>query len=115
MATKVIDEARVTVHCDVPVRDGRYVLYWMQASVRTRDNHALEYAVQVANDAQLPLVVCFGLDADYADATPRTMRFLVDGLVDVAGGSRPSQHRLRSSDRHPVTWLVRSQQTPPQW
>jgi len=86
MASKVIDEARLTAHRDAPIGEGDYVLYWMQASVRTRDNHALEYAVQLANDAELPLVVGFGLDPGYTEATPRTLRFLVDGLVDVAGG-----------------------------
>jgi deoxyribodipyrimidine photo-lyase len=83
----MIDEARLTVHRDgSPTATGRYVLYWMQASVRTRDNHALEYAVQIANEAGRPLVVGFGLDPDYADASPRTLQFLVEGLVDVAGG-----------------------------
>lgn len=85
MASKLIDETRVTAHNDHGPGDGRYVLYWMQASVRTRDNHALEYAVQTANDLGLPLVVGFGLDAGYPDATPRTLRFLLDGLIDVDG------------------------------
>ena len=86
MASRLIDEARLTVLCDGPVGEGDYVFYWMQASVRTRDNHALEHAVQLANDAGLPLVVGFGIDGNYQEATPRTLRFLVDGLGDVAGG-----------------------------
>ena len=87
MASQLIDEARVTVHRDgLPADTGRFVLYWMQASVRTQDNHALEYAVRAANDASLPVVVGFGLDSDYPEATPRSLRFLIDGLVDVAGG-----------------------------
>jgi deoxyribodipyrimidine photo-lyase len=85
MASKSIDEARLTVHNDHEPGGGRYVFYWMQASVRTRDNHALEFAVQTANDLGLPLVVGFGLDAGYPDATPRTLRFLLEGLRDVAG------------------------------
>ncbi len=86
MPSKTIDDARLTVHREDPPGDGRYVFYWMQASVRTRHNDALEYAVQQANQTGLPLVVGFGLDADYDDATPRSLRFLVDGLIDVAGG-----------------------------
>ncbi len=86
MASALIDEARLTFQNDHVPGNGAYVLYWMQASVRTRENHALEYAVRCANDLGLPLVVGFGLDPDYPDAQPHTMRFLIDGLVDVASG-----------------------------
>jgi deoxyribodipyrimidine photo-lyase len=40
---------------------GNYVLYWMQASVRSRSNHALEFAAERANQAKKPLLVVFGL------------------------------------------------------
>ena len=86
MATRLVDEARLTEHNRHRPDDGAYVLYWMQASVRTRHNDALEHAVRVANDLDRSLVVCFGLDAEYADATDRALRFLIDGLVDVAAG-----------------------------
>lgn len=86
MATTTIDPRRVHDLNDEPPGSGTHVLYWMQASVRTRENHALEYAVRTANELSLPLVVGFGLDATYPDATPRTLRFLVDGLVAAAGG-----------------------------
>jgi deoxyribodipyrimidine photo-lyase len=86
MATRIIEHQRITALNDHAPRRGKYVLYWMQASVRTRENHALEYAVRTANELELPLVAGFGLDPDYSEATPRTLRFLIDGLVDVAGG-----------------------------
>ncbi len=85
MATTTIDPARITTLNDAEPGAGDHVLYWMQASVRTRENHALEHAVRTANACELPLVVGFGLDPDYPEATPRTLRFLIDGLVDVAG------------------------------
>ena len=84
MATATIDPARITRLNDAAPGNGAYVLYWMQASVRTRENHALEHAVRTANEMGLPLLVGFGLDPDYPEATPRSLRFLVDGLVDVA-------------------------------
>ncbi len=84
LASSLIDSARVSQLNDGEPAAAAYALYWMQASVRTRENHALEYAVRRANDLGVPLVVCFGLDPDYPEARPRTLRFLVDGLVDVA-------------------------------
>lgn len=86
MSTALIDDERVTPLNDHEPGDGDHVLYWMQAAVRTRDNHALEFAVRTANDLGLPLLVGFGLDPDYEDATARTLRFVVEGLRDVAAG-----------------------------
>ncbi|KAE8905943.1 Deoxyribodipyrimidine photo-lyase [Phytophthora fragariae] len=39
--------------------DGGYLLYWMQTSVRTKHNYALEYAVAAANELKLPLHVVY--------------------------------------------------------
>jgi deoxyribodipyrimidine photo-lyase len=36
------------------IQDGRYVLYWMQASQRVDCNHALEYAVGEATPSICP-------------------------------------------------------------
>ncbi len=84
MATSLIDEDRLTALNDRQPARGAYVLYWMQASVRTRENHALEYAVRTANELAMPLLVGFGLDPQYAEAQPRSLRFAVEGLRDVA-------------------------------
>ncbi|WP_047866203.1 deoxyribodipyrimidine photo-lyase [Rubrobacter aplysinae] len=65
---------------------GDYVLYWMQAAVRARHNHALEYAVQRANSLDQRLLVAFGLTDDYPEANLRHFAFLVDGLRDVRDG-----------------------------
>ncbi|TDH69075.1 hypothetical protein CCR75_005169 [Bremia lactucae] len=37
----------------------RYLLYWMQTSVRTKHNYALEYAVAAANELKMPLYVVY--------------------------------------------------------
>lgn len=63
--------------------DGEYVLYWMQQSQRTELNHALEYAVERANELKLPLLVVFGLMDDYPEANLRHYTFLLEGLRDV--------------------------------
>ncbi|WP_287152442.1 deoxyribodipyrimidine photo-lyase [Candidatus Solincola tengchongensis] len=62
---------------------GRYVLYWMQASQRTVYNHALEFAVERANELGLPLVVFFGITARYPGANRRHYLFMLEGLREV--------------------------------
>ena len=55
----------------------------MQASQRTRWNHALEHAIDLANEARLPLAVGFGLMDDYPEANVRHYSFMLEGLRDV--------------------------------
>jgi len=64
------------------VGDGDYVLYWMQSSQRAEQNHALEYAVQRANEMGQRLLVVFGLTDDYPEANLRHYAFMLEGLKD---------------------------------
>jgi deoxyribodipyrimidine photo-lyase len=66
-----------------PVRKGRYVLYWMQASPRVRCNHAFQYAVERADRLSLPVVACFVISPDFPDAQGSHYRFLAEGLQEV--------------------------------
>ena len=85
----MIDRTRVHVLNDRPTRNpAKYVLYWMQASQRTRFNHALEHAIDRANELRLPAVVGFGLMDDYPEANARHYAFMLEGLRDVATGLR---------------------------
>jgi deoxyribodipyrimidine photo-lyase len=61
MATRKIYRERVQSLNEAEVKEGSYVLYWMQSSQRAEQNHALEYAVQQANDLDQRLLVVFGL------------------------------------------------------
>jgi deoxyribodipyrimidine photo-lyase len=61
VATRQIQEERVQDLNEMDVREGDYVLYWMQSSQRAEQNHALEYALQRANDMSQRLLVVFGL------------------------------------------------------
>jgi deoxyribodipyrimidine photo-lyase len=79
-----VEPERVRVLNDASVRNGDYVLYWMQASHRTEENPALRYAVERADQAHLPLVVYFGLSQTYPEANLRHFRFMLDGLGEVA-------------------------------
>ncbi len=77
----MIDPDRIQVLHDAPARKGRYVLYWMQASQRADGNHALEYAVQRANELNQPVLAGFGLTDDFPDANLRHYAFMLDGLA----------------------------------
>ncbi len=68
---------------DRDVVSGDYVLYWMQQSQRTEHNPALELAIEEANRLKKPLLVGFGLTADYPEANLRHFRFMLEGLQEV--------------------------------
>lgn len=76
-------EERVKFLQDRPAPKGRPVVYWMQASARTRSNHALEYAIHLANHRGQQLRVVFCLHPGYPGANARHYRFLLEGLRDV--------------------------------
>jgi deoxyribodipyrimidine photo-lyase len=79
----MISADRIVVLNDAPPRAGAdYVLYWMQSSQRAVCNPALEYALEQANDLDLPLLVCFGLTA-FPEANARHYGFMLEGLASV--------------------------------
>lgn len=84
MATAQICTSRVQPLNDKASGDGDWILYWMQQSQRAEMNHALEFAVQRANDKKLRLLVAFALTADYPEANRRHYRFMLEGLQQVA-------------------------------
>ncbi len=63
-------------------KTGDFVLYWMQQSQRAHHNHALEYAISLANDNDMGVVVCFGLTEDYPEANARHFGFMLQGLAE---------------------------------
>ncbi len=62
--------------------DGKYVLYWMIATRRTRWNFALDRAVAWARKLNQPLVVFEPLRVGYLWASDRLHRFVIEGMVD---------------------------------
>ena len=60
-----------------------FVFYWMQASQRVEHNEALAFAIEKANALAKPLIVYFGLAAQYDWASARHYRFMLEGLVEV--------------------------------
>jgi len=90
----LIQEERVKALNGASISGGRYVLYWVQASVRTEYNHALEYAIREANDLGKPLVVFFGLTADFPEGNERHYCFLLEGLREVESSLRERGIRM---------------------
>ena len=66
------------------LRQGDYVIYWMQASHRAFDNHALEHAIYRANRLNLPLLAYFGLIREFPSANLRHFSFMLQGLAEVS-------------------------------
>jgi deoxyribodipyrimidine photo-lyase len=79
----MIARERIKVTSEKEIQDRPYVVYWMQASQRTYMNHALEYAIGVANALDKKLLVYFGLTDGYPEADRRHYSFMLQGLADV--------------------------------
>ena len=63
-------------------QQGRYVLYWMQMFKRVDDNDALNFAIEQANERDLPLVVYEGLKFYYPWANDRIHTFILEGVAE---------------------------------
>ena len=79
----MIPEERIKLLNNQEASAGDYVLYWMQASQRTQLNHAMTYAMEMANGLDKPLLVYFGLTDSYPEASERHYRFMLEGLQEV--------------------------------
>jgi deoxyribodipyrimidine photo-lyase len=55
-------------------KDGRYVLYWAQMNRRVESNHALSFAVDLANQLNLPVLFYEGLTCSYPYASTAFIR-----------------------------------------
>ncbi|HET6978145.1 MAG TPA: deoxyribodipyrimidine photo-lyase [Pyrinomonadaceae bacterium] len=75
--------SRVTTLNDANINTkGSYVLYWMQMFKRASHNYALNFAIQMANEHGLPLVVYEGLKFYYPWANDRLHTFILEGVEE---------------------------------
>lgn len=88
MATSIIHDDRIQCTNDNDVKDGRFVLYWMDKSQRSLCNHALEFAAQRANENGVPLLVAFVLPENGPEIGLRQCRFMIEGLDEVSSSLR---------------------------
>src|ERR1044072_5373114 len=63
-------------------KKGRYVLYWMQMFKRASHNYALNFAIQMANERALPLVVYEGLNFYSLWASDPFHTFMLEGVPE---------------------------------
>jgi len=78
-------DPRLRVWNDAPVRrGGEYVLYFCQASRRARDNAALAYALERANELGVPCVFYESIRPDYPFASARLHTFALECARDDA-------------------------------
>ncbi len=82
---EVIQKERVKLLNKKGMKKGAYILYWMQASQRAEYNHALEYAIVMANELRQPVVVFFGITNHFPEANERHYHFMLEGLREVKG------------------------------
>src|SRR3712207_8584187 len=53
------------------MRDGPYVLCWLQQTLRSHDNPVIDAAIRLGNALKLPVLVYHGLREDYPFASDR--------------------------------------------
>ncbi len=84
---KLSGDPRVTMRRGgEPDASAKCVVYWMQRSQRAVDNPALDVAVRLGNELGKPVVVFFAPVPFYPGANQRNLRFLAEGISNIAEG-----------------------------
>ncbi len=86
---------------------GHFILYWMQASQRALHNHALEYAIDRANERSMPVVVLFCLMDDYPEGNERHYVFMLEGIRETIRTLRSRNIPALVKLGHPVAQVPR--------
>ncbi len=68
--------------------EAEYVLYWCQLNRRVDWNHALAYAVELANERGLPVLFYEDLNSTNPHANERHHTFVLEGIAETAGRCR---------------------------
>ena len=85
---ELAEDPRVSVRREgAPKPDGACVVYWMQRTQRGLNNAAVDCAVNLANELDLPLLVYFSAISKLSQCKSATLRL---------PKSRPARHRSRS-------------------
>jgi deoxyribodipyrimidine photo-lyase len=101
-----IETERVSKLNSAPERaDRKYVLYWAQMNRRVDANHALLYAVEIANRYKLPVLYYEGLTCSYEYANDRLHTFVIEGVPETA-------KRLQKAGIGYVFYLRRTENAP---
>ena len=78
----MIDDRRIDAN-DKPVNpDGSHIVYWMTSARRARWNYALDHAIELANEHNVPLIVVECLALGHRWANDRIHTFVLQGMID---------------------------------
>lgn len=77
----MIPKCRLRVH-NKNAPGGKCIFYWMTANRRTEFNHALEHAIYMAKERDLPLVVVEPIFLNQKHACDRFHTFAAQGMAD---------------------------------
>jgi deoxyribodipyrimidine photo-lyase len=81
---ELAENPRVTVRRGgAPLKDAKCVVYWMQRAQRGIDNPALDLAIRIGNELDLPVIAFFSVISNYPHANLRHYAFLNQGLKDI--------------------------------
>ncbi|MEP6961274.1 MAG: deoxyribodipyrimidine photo-lyase [Acidobacteriota bacterium] len=113
MLGTMVHPTRVRLLNDVPGRgQAEYVLYWAQINRRLDSNHALAFAVDIANKLGLPVLVYEGLTCSHPHANDRLQTFVMEGVADNAkraaelGLGYVFYHRARKTDANDTLYRL---------
>lgn len=74
---------RISSVNDKPINeDGDFILYWMIATRRLNHNASLEFAVNLAIEHEVPLLVLEEISTSHKFANDRIATFMIQGMVD---------------------------------
>ena len=80
-----ISQTRVRPLNTAPIHSARsYVLYWAQMNRRVDSNHALLYAIEIANRLNIPVLVYEALTFTYPSANDRLHTFVLEAVPETA-------------------------------
>jgi deoxyribodipyrimidine photo-lyase len=106
-------DSRVQLLNSAPFRDrAKYVLYWAQVNRRVAYNQGLAHAMELANQAGLPVLFYEGLTFDYPYANGRFDQFILEGTIDTArqlerlGIGYVFYHRRKRTDPNDVLYRL---------
>lgn len=80
------DAARIRRLNAASLRDGSFVLCWLQQALRAYDNPAIDAAIRLGNSLDLPVLVYQGVREDYPYASDRLHRFILGASRDLSLG-----------------------------
>ncbi|MEO8295395.1 MAG: deoxyribodipyrimidine photo-lyase [Gemmatimonadota bacterium] len=101
------------IHAPAKPSSGELVLYWMQVTLRSTENFALNYAVERANELRLPVLVYQGLRPDYPWASARLHTFILESALDLRDdfASRGIQYVFHLDRNSPIPREDRTAET----